>query len=59
MYDYVPNTVPMVFGINLNWRLLGESRKAVMSAIMILANASVPKYAASALFLREMAHILE
>ena len=49
----------MVLGINLNWRLLGSSRKAVVSAMTILANASVAKYATSNLFLREMAHILK
>ena len=54
----VPKIVPIVFGINLNWRFVGASRKAVVSAITILASASVPKYATSMLFLREMAHIL-
>ena len=49
----------MVFGVNLNWRFVGESVKAVMNPITTLASASVPKYATSTLFLREIAHILK
>ena len=55
---HLPKIVPIVLGINLNWRFLGPSRKAVVSAMVILANASVAKYATSSLFLSEMAHIL-
>jgi len=54
----ISKMVPMVFGINLNWRRLGVLRKAVASAITILATASTPKYTTRILFLREMAHIL-
>ena len=58
-YDHLPKIVPIVLGINLNWRFRGASRKAVVSAMTILASVSVPKYATSTLFLREMAHILK
>jgi len=58
-YGHLPKMVPIVLGINLNWRFLGPARKAVMSAITNLANASVAKKTTSSLFLREIAHTLK
>lgn len=60
LHSRIPNVVPIVFGINLNWRSPGpELAKAVTSAMVNLASASVPKYATRALFLRETAHTLK
>ena len=43
VYGRLPKIVPIVLGISLNWRFLGPLRKAVVSAMTILVNASVPK----------------
>ena len=55
--------VPIVVGINLNWRsaatvTAGDLTRTVENAITNLANASVPKYTRRILFLNVMAHIL-